>query len=672
MATAADPPHLGFTPLTPAPDVGFWQELMRQKLDVLRLDTFPIPVHAHYEAPAAQGSQEKCFLMRESFNDPPSFPVGCTWARGELKNFNTVEEFREFLSSGARAAYIAKLTQTLREDIISGAAMAEPVRLRPLVIVTFADLKKYHFAYAVALPVLSPPKSWPVHSPSCTAEEAGFTRKQLCLLSQELRDNVSLATAGVFLLLRCHDRESEWAIRPLSDLASVTAPDDDLTVGFVDPSSSDVAPGWPLRNLLLALAHHRPGKHRILAFRDPHLFSKSEAQVRSRVFFADANSELAASVLETPTAEAQFAGWSKIQTVDLTTFLDKQRMAADAVDLNVKLMKWRLLPELEPARMSDLRFLLLGAGTLGCSVSRLLMGWGVRRMTFVDSGKVSLSNPVRQSLFTHGDAAAGRPKAEAACEALRAVMPDAQVKAVELEVPMPGHPKQSTDLSRAIKELQDLVATHDVVCMLTDSRESRWLPSLLVAAAQKSEQAARTSPPLGLTIALGFDTFLVSRQSYRDAPAACYFCNDVTAPTDSLTHRTLDQQCTVTRPGLSGLAAGVGVELIAALTQHRDGFGASAAPPPAGGVSSLLGAVPHQVRGYLADFRLAPSETQPFEHCICCSQAILERYASEGSSFVESVIANSAQLEDISGLAQMKAAVREDEVVSLDDFDEDL
>ena len=89
----------------------------------------------------------------------------------------------------------------------------------------------------------------------------------------------------------------------------------------------------------------------------------------------------------------------------------------------MKLIKWRLIPELELEKISGLRCLLLGAGTLGCSVARVLLGWGVTTITFIDSSVVSYSNTARQSLYTHENAVQRRNKAEAARDALLEINP---------------------------------------------------------------------------------------------------------------------------------------------------------------------------------------------------------------------------------------------------------
>lgn len=644
-----------FEPVQAAPDVGFWQELSQRKLDVWRLDSSNVPVSAFYEASQASGVPAKCFLQKDAF-DVAKVPAGAAKVVGELKNFNTEEEFRAFLGNAeARQSCLAEAVKHISDDIASGDALKEPARLRRLLMCSFADLKKYHYSYLLTLPALKTPRPW--QRAKEPVEKLG--QDVLVQVAKGLREE---HFDGLCLLVR--SSATGWALQPLAELPSVQVDsEDDLVLVFVDPSSED-APAWPLQNALLLLARYRPGPRLVLAFRDPQLasgtargYGSGGPQLRSQLLRYDVAFDMI-------TSECR-PGWSKISTVDLTRFLESKTVAANAVDLNIKLMKWRVLPGLEPERLKELRVLLLGAGTLGCGVARALMGWGCRRMTFVDSGKVSFSNPVRQSLFTHKDAAEGRKKATAAKEAVEAILPDAEVVDVVMDIPMPGHPHQSAEVLHSnVAKLQKLIDSHDVICMLTDSRESRWLPSLLVAAAQDRE-----SPPLGLTVALGFDSFLVSRQSYRNSPAACYFCNDVTAPSDSLAFRTLDQQCTVTRPGISGLASNCAVELLAALTQHQDGF-AAASSNTASINESPLGGVPHQVRGYAAEYALAPTDTEPFSRCICCSTQVLQRYAKDGLHFIDQVTSDSSILEEVSGLAEMKAAMLDGDVEAFDEFDD--
>jgi len=60
-----------------------------------------------------------------------------------------------------------------------------------------------------------------------------------------------------------------------------------------------------------------------------------------------------------------------------------------------------------------------------------------------------------------------------------------------MSIPMPGHPVLSKSIEQVkedVQQLESLFDNHDVVFLLMDSRESRWLPTVLGAAKGKVSQ----------------------------------------------------------------------------------------------------------------------------------------------------------------------------------------
>jgi len=279
----------------------------------------------------------------------------------------------------------------------------------------------------------------------------------------------------------------------------------------------------------------------------------------------------------------------------------------------------------------------------------------------------------------------GKPKAEAAAASLKRIFPGVNATGHTLSIPMPGHPVPPTPASlveqtRAdVAKLDALIDDHDVVFLLMDSRESRWLPTLLGKAKNK----------IVLNAALGFDSFVVMRHGCRSSdPSApklgCYYCNDVVAPADSLTDRTLDQMCTVTRPGLASIASSIAVELLVSLLQHPKGIEAPAPPPvqdvggppksSTEGTESILGLVPHQLRGFLAQFSNVLITGSAYERCTACSDLVIDEYKRKGFEMLLQAFNDPQYLEQVTGLDKMKeeAEAMLDDVEWGSDDDEEI
>jgi len=126
--------------------------------------------------------------------------------------------------------------------------------------------------------------------------------------------------------------------------------------------------------------------------------------------------------------------------------------------------------------------------------------------------------------------------------------------------------------------------------------------------------------------------------------------------------------CTVTRPGLASIASSTCVELLVSMLQHPQGVLAPAPPNDPRRVpgnahasaneeseegSSILGLVPHQIRGYLAQFRNLLVTGQQFDRCTGCSEKVITAYEKEGFPMLLRAFNEESYLEQLTGLDKL-------------------
>jgi len=316
-------------------------------------------------------------------------------------------------------------------------------------------------------------------------------------------------------------------------------------------------------------------------------------------------------------------GWEKPQICDLSAILDKSKLIKQANDLNLKLMKWNMWKDLNLEKISNTKCLLIGAGTLGCSIARLLVGWGFLNFTFVDNGKISYSNPSRQSLYETIDCDNTKFKANVASEKLLKINPELKSIGYCNTILCPDHP--IVDESLAINDfniLENLIKSHDVIFTLTDDRESRWLPTMLCNCNENK---------LLINVALGFDTYLISKFDTNNKKNGCYFCTDILAVHNTHKNRSDDQKCTITRPGISAIASGLAVEMLINHIHEKN--------------KEI-----EQIRGNVITYEINCMKALKSNYCVACSDKIKQEYLKFGYDFIKNSCDNYNHLENISGI----------------------
>jgi ubiquitin-like modifier-activating enzyme ATG7 len=122
----------------------------------------------------------------------------------------------------------------------------------------------------------------------------------------------------------------------------------------------------------------------------------------------------------------------------------------------------------------------------------------------------------------------------------------------------------------------------------------------------------------------------------------------------SIKDQTLDQQCTVTRPGAAPIASALLVELFVSLLQHQQG---AAAPAPLSRNTERddhpLGVVPHQIRGFLSTFENLSVTGKSYPSCSACSDKIVNAYQEQGWDFVRRALNEQGYVEELSGLKEV-------------------
>jgi len=249
--------------------------------------------------------------------------------------------------------FIDNLGKKLIESMKNGLAISNPSVLLHFSFLSYADLKSYSFLYWLCMPAIVP--SFPfslLHSPI-------KPQRNFLFAIYEKMTNLN-PFQHVFVLVK-----TTLEVLTLKDGWNII--NDDKTIIVTLDLGNDNAYSWSLRNLLALLSIHLLKKVSIIALRNPFM-NKIKTLKLEDVLNADVSSFIEVllgdkSLIDDYKVigfESNQRGKPGPRIVSCGSFLDTKEVMRQAVDLNIKLMKWRQWPSLDTEKLKNTRCLLIG------------------------------------------------------------------------------------------------------------------------------------------------------------------------------------------------------------------------------------------------------------------------------------------------------------------------
>lgn len=612
---------LKFTNIEPVFEETFWTRIYSNKLNEYKLNVVREEITGTYN----NDTNSILKLNSSSFNIMYNgINMSEKYMKGDILVVNTMDELKDIVVIQANPTMI-----NLWKAIQTGIVFNDHQMLNRFVISAYVDLKKYKFYYWTGFPVFKLPNIKIINQ---------------CKLIDLLQDysDCDLIHTQIQYIWDYNDPNIEYflylhtLVEPLTFDYLLDVSISNMTLIVNDMGGDINNPNWNIRNLLFALSYHISSEMKLtlICYRENSKYKIEDSPVFEIVLqpLFQKDIKMKNGIPEYYKGLTQLLKKTiKPDIVDLSQSMDPSKFARSSLELNLRLMKWQMSPNLDLKNISNTKCLLFGAGTLGSHVARNLLGWGITNITFVDNGEVSYSNPVRQSLFFQDDV--GKNKAETAANNLKKIYSNANTKGVNITIPMPDHPIHDQEAFReSLETLDQLVREHDAIFLLTDTRESRWFPAFL----------AKLDGIPCFTAAIGFDTYVAMRhgKTFNESgpELGCYFCSDVLELNDTTKNATMDKKCTVSRPGVSAMASAMVTELMVACIATKKNKT---------NVLTDLDDIPQQIRGNVSTFETKCFHMEQSTLCMACSDTVHDTFKENPVEFINNVMTQKGYLTEL-------------------------